>query len=200
MEWFWNWRGQYSVLPQCQPNTCHESIHQWEKWVRHLLGKAWLNWEGSGGFLVFWPSTGWNTSEGLLGIVVVKLTVEPGHFVPCWKEQKKQSKSKVLRDHCPKRRKMEQPLTEKKRKIFSMVKNDTHKIRGLHRIWKKPDTKINAGSVSAQGKKTGAAAETVQEWENSTWKNCATRKRKCYKKNWVLWQLWPTSNRKKEKL
>ncbi len=68
--------------------------------------------------------------------------VEPGCFVTCWKEQKKQAKSKVLRDRCPKRRKMEQPLlgkmnalTEKKqKKKFSVVKNDTHKIRGVHRV------------------------------------------------------------------
>jgi hypothetical protein len=111
----------------------------------------------------------------------VKLTVEPGRFVPCWKEQKKQSKSKVLRDHCPKRRKMEQPLTEKKRKFLSMVKNGTHKIRGLHRILKKPDSKINSGSVSAQGQKTGAAAETVQEQENSTQKKLSNKKMNVFK-------------------
>jgi hypothetical protein len=23
MEGFWNFKGQYSMLPQCQPNTCH---------------------------------------------------------------------------------------------------------------------------------------------------------------------------------
>jgi hypothetical protein len=33
--------------------------------------------------------------------------------VPCWKELKKQAKSKVLRDHRPKRRKMKQPLLGK---------------------------------------------------------------------------------------
>ncbi len=66
--------------------------------------------------------------------------VEPGCFVTCWKKQKKQAKSKVLRDLCPKRKKMEQPLlgeintlTENIKK-FSVVKNDMHKIRGLHRV------------------------------------------------------------------
>jgi hypothetical protein len=39
--------------------------------------------------------------------------VEPGCFVPCWKERKKQVKSEVLRDGRPKRRKMEQPLLSK---------------------------------------------------------------------------------------
>ncbi len=54
--------------------------------------------------------------------------VEPGRFVPCWKERKKQAKSKVLRDRRPKRRKMEQPLlgkintlTEKKQKQQKFV-------------------------------------------------------------------------------
>ncbi len=48
----------------------------------------------------------------------------------------KQAKSKVLRDRRPKRRKMGQPLLGKiktlteKKKILSVVKNDTHKIRG----------------------------------------------------------------------
>jgi hypothetical protein len=47
--------------------------------------------------------------------------VELGRFVTCWKEWKKQAKSKVLRDCHPKRRKMEQPLlgkinTERKEK------------------------------------------------------------------------------------
>jgi hypothetical protein len=29
---------------------------------------------------------------------------------------------------------------------------------------------MSAGSVSARSRKTGAAAETVQEWENNIWK------------------------------
>jgi hypothetical protein len=40
---------------------------------------------------------------------------------------------------------------------------------------------MSAGSMSAQGRKTGAAAETVQKRENSTRKNGATRKRMCSK-------------------
>ncbi len=62
-----------------------------------------------------------------------------------------------------------------------MVKNGTHKIRGLHRILKKPDSKINSGSVSAQGQKTGAAAETVQEQENSTQKKLSNKKMNVFK-------------------
>ncbi len=63
--------------------------------------------------------------------------VEPGRFVTCWKKRKKQAKSKVLRDLRPKSRKMEQPLLGKsntltaKENIFSVAKNDTHKIRGV---------------------------------------------------------------------
>jgi hypothetical protein len=66
--------------------------------------------------------------------------VEPDRFEPCWRERKKQAKSKVLRDCRPKRRNMEQPLLGKinkqtsKEKKCSVVKNDTHKIRGLHRV------------------------------------------------------------------
>jgi hypothetical protein len=45
----------------------------------------------------------------------------------------------VERDLRPKRRKIEQPLLGKintltEKKNFSVVKNDTHKIRGLHRV------------------------------------------------------------------
>jgi hypothetical protein len=64
--------------------------------------------------------------------------VEPDRFVPCWKERKKQAKSKVLRDRRPKRRKMKQPLLgkintlaekEQQKFFFSVVNNDMHKIR-----------------------------------------------------------------------
>ncbi len=56
------------------------------------------------------------------------------------KKQKKQVKSKVLRHLRPKRRKMEEPLLgkintlTKKNNLFSVVKNNMHKIRGLHRV------------------------------------------------------------------
>jgi hypothetical protein len=106
--------------------------------------------------------------------------VEPGHFVPWWKERKKQAKSKVLRDQRPKRRKMESHFwaksTRKEENIY-VVKNDMHKIRGLHRVKNKNlIPKMRAGLVLAQGQKTGAADETVQKQENSTRKNGATRK------------------------
>jgi hypothetical protein len=66
--------------------------------------------------------------------------VEPGRFVTCWKKQKKQAKSKVLRDPCLKRKKMEQPLlgrnqhTDRKEKKMFCGQNGMHKIRGLHRV------------------------------------------------------------------
>ncbi len=68
------------MLPQCQLNTCHGSIRQSRKWVWCLPENAWpwlwrvlglpLNRWRFGRFLVFLPSTGWNTPFSLVGIVV----------------------------------------------------------------------------------------------------------------------------------
>ncbi len=65
--------------------------------------------------------------------------VESGCSVTCWKKQKRWEKSIVLRNLRPKRKKMEQPLMGKintltEKKNFYVVKNNTHKIRGLHRV------------------------------------------------------------------
>jgi hypothetical protein len=57
---------------------------------------------------------------------------------------------------------------------------------------------MSTGSVSAQGQKTDAAAETVQKRENSTRKNCATRKRMCSKLSAVL--ATPNFQQKNKKL
>ncbi len=64
--------------------------------------------------------------------------VELGRFVTCWKIQKKQVKSKMLRDLRPKRRKMEEPLlgkintlTEKTTFFFSVVKTTCTRFTGL---------------------------------------------------------------------
>jgi hypothetical protein len=58
------------------------------------------------------------------------------------------------------------------KKKFSVVKNDTHKMRGLHRV-----KKMSAGSVLAQGRKMGAAAKTVQKRQKTVqqkWRNKKT--------------------------
>ncbi len=55
---------------------------------------------------------------------------------------------------------------------------------------------MSAESVSAQGRKTGAAAETVQERENSTWKKWCNEKWMCSKLSAVV--ATANSNRKKK--
>jgi hypothetical protein len=40
MEWFWKCREQNSMLNQCQPNTCHGSIHQSLAFSRKCMAVA----------------------------------------------------------------------------------------------------------------------------------------------------------------
>ncbi len=76
---------------------------------------------------------------------------------------------------------MEQPLLGKintltEKNNFSVVKNDTHKIRGLHRIKIKTWYKMSAGSGVSPGSKSGTAAETVQKRQKQYMKKWRNKK------------------------